>query len=96
MHGDFSFKQLITLVFLPQALSLSMPKEERGKRGRRKSATNEPNYLSTLRIGHGIVCVSGACVGGNYLSKPNEDEDDLENSLNLVVDKEQGKNVLDS
>lgn len=88
----FSFKQLITLVFLPQALSMPEAEEERGRR--RRSATNEPNYLSTLRIGRGSVHVGSACVGREHLPKPNANanEDDLmENSLNLAVDEEEGK-----
>eukprot|EP00984_Skeletonema_dohrnii_P036133 scaffold36756_cov150-Skeletonema_dohrnii-CCMP3373.AAC.1 len=93
MHGDFSFKQLITLVFLPQALP--MYEEERGRRS--TVAMSKPNYLSTLRRGLGSTCIGigSKGVGKEYLPKPNEDENDLtENNLNLVVfDEEQGKNL---
>jgi len=84
MHGDFSFTQLIMLVFLPQ--SLSMPKEERGRR--RSSATNGRSYLSmsTLRPGRGSVCIAGS-------TGKTQPPILAENNMNLVVvDEEQGKN----
>eukprot|EP00984_Skeletonema_dohrnii_P016499 scaffold7349_cov129-Skeletonema_dohrnii-CCMP3373.AAC.4 len=90
MHGDFSFKQLITLVFLPQALSVY--EEEKGRRGTGTVAMSKPNSLSTLRNGLGGTCSGSKGVGEEDLLKPNEAENDLtltEKNLNLAVDEEQ-------
>ena len=86
MHGDFSFRQLITLVFLPQALPMS--DREGGRRRSTFAISGINNFRSTLRLGRGSVRTAGSTVGKTQ--RPIL----AESNLNLVVvDEEQGKDV---
>ena len=88
MHGDLSFQQLITLVFLPE--SSSMPEEVRNRRSTVGRSTMARSYIRSFRFGSGSPCIEKEILSK---SKKNQNEDDsTESSVHQRVDEEVGKN----